>query len=252
MLPIRLDEVLNTETYSPEHTCSGLFNLYQPIVELETNRMVGVETLMRKTLGDGVVQLPGVFIPTAELDGSIQTMGRHAVLGALEEVVRWQIHAPDRYVTVNVSAAETDDPEYAIDILDMIEKTGANPARVCLELTESLPFDSLNSFRNLHLLQNVGIRIFLDDFGTGHSSMAALARLPISGIKIPIQFTSLIAHSELHQKILRNMLSLAHSSGLDAIVEGIETEAQRAMLIDMGARLGQGFLMSPPLHASEL
>lgn len=252
MLPVRLDDALHQPL---PHTASGgwagLFNLYQPIMALDTGTMAGVETLVRRWLDSGVILTPDSFVPGAERDGSIQSLGRHVTLAALQLAVDWADMHPDRYVTVNVSAAETDEPGYAAEVFAMLDQTGAQPRQLCLELTESLPFETLDSFRNLHQLHEAGIRIFLDDFGTGHSSFSALTRLPISGIKIPLAFTSLILHSEMHRTILRSSLALAEASGLDAVVEGVETEEQRGLLVEMGARLGQGFLLSPPLHASE-
>ncbi|HVL09435.1 MAG TPA: EAL domain-containing protein [Burkholderiaceae bacterium] len=252
MLPIPIDALHQPLPHTASGGWAGLFNLYQPIIALDTGAISGVETLVRRSLDDGIILMPDSFVPSAERDGSIQSMGRHVSLAALQLAATWTENHPDRYVTVNVSAAETDKPGYAAEIFAMLEQTGTQPWQLCLELTESLPFETLDSFRNLHLLHEAGIRIFLDDFGTGHSSLSALTRLPISGIKIPLTFTSLILHSEMHRTILRSSLALAAASGLDAVVEGIETEEQRALLVEMGAQLGQGFLLSPPLHASEL
>ena len=251
MLPIRIDALHQPVPHTVSGGWAGLFNLYQPIMALDTGTLAGVETLVRRSLDDGVILMPNSFIPSAERDGSIQSMGRHVTFAALQLAASWTHRHPERYVTVNVSAAETDQPGYAAEIFAMLEQTGARPRQLCLELTESLPFETLDSFRNLHALHEAGIRILLDDFGTGHSSLSALTELPISGIKIPLTFTRLIVHSEMHRTILRSSLALAAANGLDAVVEGIETEEQRGLLIEMGAQLGQGFLLSPPLHASE-
>lgn len=230
---------------------TGLFNLYQPIMRLDDGALVGVETLVRRTAEDGIILMPDSFVPGAERDGTIHAMGRHVSFEALLLASAWAETAPERYVTINVSATETDEADYAADILAMLDQTGVAPRQLCLELTESLPFESLKSFRNLHILHEAGVRIFLDDFGTGHSSLSALARLPVSGIKVPYTFTSLALHSDMHRNVIRSSLALAEASGLDAVVEGVETEAQRDLLIEMGARLAQGFLLSPPIHASE-
>jgi EAL domain-containing protein (putative c-di-GMP-specific phosphodiesterase class I) len=219
MTPVSLDTTPSPHFHTVSGSWAGLFNLYQPIVALDGGALAGVETLVRRSLEDGVILMPDSFIPGAELDGSIQAMGKHVTLAALQLAAEWVDDAPERFVTINVSAPETDEANYANEIFAMLDQTGANPRQICLELTESRPFETINSFRNLHMLHEAGIRIFLDDFGTGHSSLAALTRLPIGGIKIPVEFTSLIVHSDMHRNIVRSSLELAAASGLEAIVE---------------------------------
>ena len=225
-----------------------LFLEYQPIVDMESRSTIGLEALVRWLHPQLGRLLPADFIALAEEAGLIGRLGDWVMRRACEDLAK----GTTTLVSINVSAHQlgTGDLPRRIDAL--ARETGMAPSRLVLELTEStLASAGAGAESELQAIQALGVRIALDDFGSGYSSLEYLGRLPIDILKVD---RSLIEHAEepQRQEVLRAILHIAEKLGLDTIVEGVEHEAQRATLLELGFRTAQGFLFSPAVPFSSL
>ena len=226
---------------------------YQPIMELATQRVVGVEALIR---WDHPVQgriTPAVFVPLAEETGLIIPLGRRALHLACSDSAPWVREYPGMHVTVNLSARQLPDPALASEVSDALARSGLPPASLVLELTESAimqqPERSAQVFREL---RGLGVRLAIDDFGTGYSSLSYLQQLPAAILKIDRSFLTSLDQGPNGATLVRGIIGLANGLGLITVAEGIETEEQATILRALGCSCGQGLLFSPPLPASEV
>ena len=225
---------------------------YQPQVALQEGHLavVGAEALVRwQHPGRGLLA-PGLFITLAEETGLITSLGRWVLRAACEQLAAWQ-NQP-QYATlvlaVNVSAVQFLDPGFTQEVLDLLEATGACPAHLKLELTESLLVRDADAvIATMTALQARGIHFSLDDFGTGYSSLAYLKRLPLQQLKIDQGFVRDLETDANDAAIARSVAALAHGLGLAVIAEGVETAAQRDLLAAMGCTTYQGYYYSKPL-----
>lgn len=230
--------------------------LYQPIVDLHSGQIHGAEALVRwqhPVRGDVP---PDVFVPLAEATGLIQPIGRWVLRRAAEELVGWQQEFPDGYpltLDVNLSAAQLTDDGLVEDILSIIDETGVDPRFLVLEITESaLMADIDTALRRLGQLSAIGVHLALDDFGTGYSSLSYLLRLPVSVLKIDKSFIAGIGERDDHPRaLLRSIVGLGASLGMQTVAEGIEDASQEGLLRDAGCHLGQGYRYAPPLTGTE-
>ena len=232
---------------------AGQFALvYQPIVELATNRVVGAEALLRWDHPDRGRLLPADFLATVEELGLIVPIGRWVVQEACRQLAHWQaeLRMRDLFVSVNLSPLQLRDPALADDIEWAIADAGIRPSDLTIEVTESVVLDAASTAGVLERLRADGIRIALDDFGTGFATLSNLARVPLSMIKVDRSFVAALADGSREAAIVENLLHIAASLGLEPVAEGIEESDQRQRLVDMGCRLGQGFLMGFPAEAS--
>jgi EAL domain-containing protein (putative c-di-GMP-specific phosphodiesterase class I) len=216
---------------------------YQPIVELETGRVVRLEALARWRRGDQLVP-PAEWIPIAENTGAIGAIGCEMLRQATAHLIRWLQTHPDLVIAVNVSPCQLS----GADLLECVEEAialGLPPERLCLEVTESTAVDDGAAIETLRTLRAMGCQIALDDFGVGYSSLAALGRLPVDVLKIDQGFVRRLSTPD-GPALVAAVVTLAKALGLQVIAEGIETEEQRQMLIDLGCTLGQGFLIARP------
>lgn len=225
---------------------------FQPIVAAESGRIVGAELLLRWHPSTGEVS-PAVFIPIAELTGVIVPIGawvfREACRAEADWRQRWGENAP--YVSVNVSVRQLSIETLADDFSATLLETGANPARLLLEITEtSLMADVETNLRVLRRLADLGLRVAVDDFGTGYSSLAQLARMPVNVLKIDRAFVDGIDKSEENRTIIRAVIGLGRSLGLKLVAEGVETGAQQSELCAYGCDLIQGYYFHRPLTES--
>jgi diguanylate cyclase (GGDEF)-like protein/PAS domain S-box-containing protein len=229
--------------------------VYQPIVELSTGMVAGFEALLRWPHADwGMVQ-PDQFIALAEETGHIVPLGAWVLRQATADLARWLQQARDQpqvYVSVNVAARQLRDPGFVRGVRRRLGESGVAPSSLVLELTESgllRPDQRLRG--DLGQLKGMGVRLAIDDFGTGYSSLSYLRELPIDLLKIDKSFVDGIAVSTQRLALVEVIVRIAKTLELTVIAEGIESEVQRDMLVSMGCRYGQGYLLAAPMPADE-
>ena len=228
---------------------------YQPQVDIRTGRIVGVEALIRWKHPAWGMLPPGKFIGVAEETGLIEPLGEWTLLTACEQARAWQLAGlPQIKIAVNISARQLLRPqEFCRKVMSVIELAGIDPALVELEMTESLLLQ--NADDNISALSELGkhhVRVAVDDFGTGYSSLSYLKQLPIDTLKIDRSFTSNLPDDHEGVVIVQAIVAMAHSLGLRVTAEGVETEAQLAMLRNMRCDEYQGFLFSKPIAADAM
>jgi len=227
---------------------------YQPIFCLATERLVGVEALVRWDHPERGLVSPGTFIPIAEASGLILPLGRWVLGEACREAARWRDAGQGApYVAVNLSGRQLQDPQLVADVARTLATTGLAPEALLLEITEgAVMHDTAASLRRLHELKALGVRLAIDDFGTGFSSLAYLQRFPVDVLKVDRLFVDGVADGGNSAALVRAIVTLGDTLGLRTVAEGIETEAQRAALRALGCALGQGNLLARPLPAAAL
>jgi diguanylate cyclase (GGDEF)-like protein len=227
---------------------------FQPIVELASGQVAAAEALLRwDRPGHGLVP-PLDFIPLAEESGLIVDLGAWILREACTRAREWRsAEAPDVRVTVNLSARQLLDPGFEQMVLDTLAETGLEPDALVLEVTESsLMMNADVTIPRLERLVECGLRVTLDDFGEGHSSLSHVRSLPIVGIKVARPFVKELADPEGDARLVRGIVELVHSLGLALVAEGIEEPVQHDELRALGCPFGQGFLFSRPLEAPAL
>jgi len=193
---------------------------------------------------------PSDFIPLAEDTGLILPLGHWVLERACCQLETWQ-HIPSlKYLTlaVNVSALQLAQPDFVEQVMAVVDRTGANPKRLKLELTESLLVGNVADItEKMAILKSQGIGFSMDDFGTGYSSLSYLGRLPLDQLKIDRSFVSDVLINANNAGIARTIITLAQGLGLEVIAEGVETDAQREFLASAGCHAYQGYFFSQPL-----
>jgi len=226
---------------------------YQPQFDLQTGAMRGVEALVRWQLPDQVVS-PARFIPVAEESGLIVPLGRWVLEEATRACVQFnkQSSKPLR-ICVNVSALQIQRPNFANEVSEILRESGLPPDRLVVELTESalMQKPEQGSYA-MEQLQQMGVRIAMDDFGTGHSSLNYVSVLPISMLKIDRSFVLNCTKRKTDASILAAIVTMGHAMGLKVLAEGVETEEQATMLRNQGCDEVQGFLYSRPVSADRM
>ena len=228
---------------------------YQPIVDLHTGAPVGAEALVRWIHPQRGLIYPASFIPSAERSGLINEIGRFVLQDACARVAGWQEIAsfsPTPFaVSVNLSPAQFTQPDLVAQVEDAVERAGIDPATVILEITEGLMLaGSERVVRTLKRLSAVGVRMAMDDFGTGYASLSSLRELPMDMIKIAKTFTDDISDNEVKSPFVRAMIELGEALGLITLAEGIETAQQARELDRLGCQLGQGYHFARPVPAT--
>ena len=227
---------------------------YQPVVELATGRVVGVEALVRWNHPTRGLVSPLDFINVAEESGLIVPVGRWVLTEACRQVARWRRETgrPLR-LSVNISARQLEAPRLAEHVARTLRSTGLPPNDLVLEITESMLVDDADrTIGKLHLLREIGVRLAIDDFGTGYSSLNYLRRLPVDVLKIDRSFVSGIGSESELTSLTAAIVGIGRDLGLDTVAEGIEEVAQLDALRAMGCVLGQGFLYSRPVPPEDL
>ena len=227
---------------------------YQPIVDLQTGTIVGLEALVRWSHPTRGLLLPGSFIPLAEQTGLIVPLGRWIFQEAVRQVSDWQregLLRRELWIDVNVAARQLADPRFTRDVAAAISGTGMGAGRIAVELTETeLIRDPDAVGRSLATLRRGGLRVVIDDFGTAYASMSHFVNFPIDGLKIDRQFVwELEATSGPGRALVSSMVRLAAELGIWAVAEGVETERQAQVLREIGCPYAQGFLFSRPVPA---
>src|SRR6476646_283296 len=227
---------------------------YQPIVELQTGRLAGFESLIRWEHPQRGQVSPGEFIHIAEQTGLIFPIGEWMLRQTCRQLAAWQqsyAEANNLWVAVNVSAKQFMHADIEALVSRLIEETGVRPETLKLELTESAMAENLSHIADVMTkLKRLGIRLSIDDFGTGYSSLSNLHLLPLDTLKIDRSFVNHMTASSENREIIKTIASLATSLNLDIVAEGVETEEQIHQLQALGCHFGQGFYFAPPLDAS--
>jgi diguanylate cyclase (GGDEF)-like protein len=222
---------------------------YQPIVSSSTLRVLGVEALLRwrhRTRGE--IQ-PEVFIPIAEQAGLMPQLGEFVLRRAIADAARWK----NLFVSINLSPLQVRDPRLVDLVASILKHTGMAPGRVLLEVTEGVLIDDPeNAIARLNRLRALGVKIALDDFGSGYSSLRYLQRFPIDKLKIDKSFVAPLGKSGSAGVIIQAIIALGRALNLVVLAEGVETEEQRMLLRLAGCDEMQGHLFSKPLKASEV
>ena len=225
--------------------------VHQPIVDIDMGDVVGFEALMRWQRDDGTMISPAEFIPIAEETGTIVPLGAWALLEALTHLRGWitqGICRSDATMSVNVSPRQLHDPNFVAVVNEALLRAHVPPEQLWLEVTESVmisqPEQALDA---LNALCDLGVRIAIDDFGTGYSSLSLLQKFPIQRLKIDKSFVSGVAQDESARSLVRTIIAMGDSLGLDMVAEGIESVQQLQILAEMKCSKAQGFLISHPV-----
>ncbi|MFI2629370.1 putative bifunctional diguanylate cyclase/phosphodiesterase [Streptomyces collinus] len=245
-LQVRLDRAISREEF-------GLH--YQPVVDIEAGRVVGFEALVRwPELGPDPVP-PGQFIPLAEETGHISTLGAWVLRRSTADIARLQHRTPQLdppYLSVNVSTRQWRDSNFLDEVCTALDATGLAAGTLQLELTESVLMQRTDQIEaQIQALKDRGVRIAVDDFGTGFSSLRYLRDFPIDVLKIDKSFIDGIPHDPQQVALVEGIVHLADTLGLQVIAEGIEEQSQRELLADIGCRYGQGFLFARPMTVEQ-
>jgi len=229
----------------------GAFALrYQPIVSMVDGATVGFEALVRwRHTARGLI-LPSDFIDVAEDSGLIVPIGNWVLERALGDTVRWPSNPP-AYLSVNVSARQFRSRGFLEKVRRELDASGLSPDRLMLEITESLLSDE-QVWADLAALRDGGVRVAIDDFGTGYSALSYLRQVPVDVVKIDKSFVDATGSSPRQRALVEGILRLAEALGLQAVAEGVERPADRDALVEIGCRLGQGYLFSRPLSDDEV
>ncbi len=228
--------------------------VYQPIIELAGGDVIGFEALLRWNHPYLGTVPPLQFIPLAEANGLIISIGAWVIEQACYQLREWQIQFDSAFddisVSVNLSSQQLANPKLVAQIEQTLQRTGLAPSCLRLEITESAIIQNPGTaYTVLEQLRSLGIRIYVDDFGTGYSSLARLHELPLDALKIDRSFVQQI-HDPKGSCLVRAIIALARNLGLDVIAEGIETTDQSDQLQACGCFHGQGYAFAKPLAAA--
>jgi diguanylate cyclase (GGDEF)-like protein/PAS domain S-box-containing protein len=230
----------------------GLVLHYQPLVRLDSGEIVGAEALIRWQDGERLVP-PGDFLPLAERTGLMGPLSDWVIGEACHQAKQWRDRQVDLYVSINLPPSFWQ-PTAMRHVLSTIESFGLNPDRLMIEITESaMMVESRASMEPvLAELHERGLRLAIDDFGSGHSSLSRLNQMRVSTLKIDRSFVQDLPDDPNSTVLVSSIIQLARNLGLDPLAEGIETEEQRSFFLEHGCELGQGFHFSRPVVAGEL
>ncbi len=224
---------------------------YQPVFATESREMVGAEGLVRWMTPDQGQLEPEEFVDVAEESGLVVPLGRRVLDQACRQARRWSADGHDLFVAVNLSGRQLAEPDIVDTVGRILDQTGVEPGRICLELTESAVVSDLD--RAGHVVERLrafGVLIGLDDFGTGYSSLSYLADLPFDFVKIDRSFTARVGDDRA-EALLATIANLCRSLELSAVAEGIETEDQLQRMRALGIPFVQGFLLGRPVPSED-
>ena len=230
---------------------------YQPLVQVATGDVIGVEALVRWEHPDRGLVEPNDFVPLAEETGLIVPIGRWVLEAACRQAVQWQQALPPGHqgfsVSVNLSPRQLSEPSLANDVADILSRTGLDPDTLWLEITETtLMHDAESAVSALRALRAQGLHLAVDDFGTGYSSLQYLKRFPVEALKVDRTFVDGLGREPEDSAIVGAVVSLAHSLNMICVAEGVESTGQLRELRRLGCNIGQGFLFAKPQSAEQL
>lgn len=230
-----------------------LMPYYQPLADIETNRIVGVEVLLRWIHPIHGFIPPSQFIPIAEQNGLMEKLTIWVLEKALQQSKEWREKGLHLNVSVNLSASNLQDMELSNNVRELLDKYRVDPSILTLEITES--FIISNPSRAMEVLQrlsSMGVKLSIDDFGTGYSSLAYLKKLPVDEIKVDKSFVIDMLEHKNDEMIVRTVVNLAHNLGLRVVAEGIESKEVWDRLASFNCDTAQGYYLSAPIPAEEL
>jgi EAL domain-containing protein (putative c-di-GMP-specific phosphodiesterase class I) len=228
---------------------------YQPIVSLSDGRVVGFEALVRWLHPERGLLFPDSFLAYAEETGYVEVIDRWVREHAVQQLAVWQREFPREspiWMSVNISASDILDPELFQSIAETLAFSDVDPATLVIEITESVLLDDTEATMNfLSNLNEIGVRLALDDFGTAFSSVSYIRRFPFDHLKLDISFTAEVTSSVRSRILVEEIWHMTDSMKMMGIAEGIEQHDQLRALLDIGFEFGQGFLFSPAVSALE-
>jgi diguanylate cyclase (GGDEF)-like protein len=243
-----LDGVLNEDIEQ-----NDLFLVYQPVIDLNTDRVSYIETLVRWRQPDGKILMPESFIRVAEQSGLIRQLSEWVVENACQELSVLQQDNPGLCSGINLSMHDLHDFNLIEKIQNILKQYRLKPEVLLLEITETgVMLDPSQVVKTLDKLAAIGVRLSIDDFGTGHSSLLHLRRLPVHTLKMDKSFVIDMDSDEENASIVRATIDLAHSLGLSVTAEGVESAAVLKILKEMGCDFGQGYYLGMPITLSEM
>lgn len=253
---MRLDAVAHLRTENDLRRALGRDEFvihYQPLIWLNPHRVVGYEALVRWQHPERGLLSPSDFIPLAEESELIVDIGERVLQLACRRTAEWNRARPDSppiTISVNVSPRQMADPELPERVRRVLRETDLDPLALSLEITESVLVDEAGALDTIRALKELGVRLVLDDFGTGFSALGYLQRFPFDQLKIDRSFVQNL-EDPATLAIVSSVISIADALGLSVVAEGIETEAQLAMVRGLGCNFAQGFYFAKPLPADE-
>jgi Amt family ammonium transporter len=227
---------------------------YQPIVDLRSGALVGIEALVRWRHPERGLLMPDEFVPVAEDSRLMAPLGRWVLTTACRQVAAWRGEQPSlQNVNVNLSVVELGDDDLVEQVQDTLAESRLEPERLVLELTEKAFLSHDEAILDqLERLKRLGLRLAVDDFGTVNASLRHLVRFPVDALKIDRSFIDKIVTDRRQAAIARSIIDLGRNLELEVIAEGIETAAQARSLLELGCVLGQGYHLGPPMEPEEL
>ena len=226
---------------------------YQPKLSIDTNHIGDAEALIRWTAADGTTVSPDEFIPLAEATGVIREITIFALRSATAEIKRWALEGVRMRVAVNVSALDLAAENFAEEVEAILGSSGVPASQLTLEITESALIRSpAEAIATLKSLREKGVRLSVDDYGTGQSTLSYLKHLPVHELKIDKSFVTPLAISESDRIMVRSTINLAHELGLQVVAEGIEDQDTLDILRVLGCDYAQGYFISKPIGSDEL
>lgn len=225
---------------------------FQPKIDLRTGRIRGCEALARWQRPGGRFISPGAFIPLAEETGLIEKIGGQILKAACQQAAGWLRDGIAMPIAVNVSPLELRNPDFRAHVLTALTESGLPPTYLELEITESVAVEDPKAFQDMfNPLKAMGVRLAVDDFGTGHSNLATLSQLNFDVFKIDRQFVQNLERESSSRPIVEMILAMAESIGLETVAEGVETPEQARFLRQRGCTYAQGFLYSQALSSRD-
>ena len=222
---------------------------YQPLVDLGTGKIIGLEALARRNYPDGRIESPAAFVPIAERSDLIVDLDVTVAGIALNDLKRWQQTNPALSMSVNLSGRHLDQVGWVAGFVDLATASGVSPSTVHLEITETArPADSVSAGAQIQLARSLGFSVWLDDFGSGWSGLRDLLHLPVDGIKLDRSF-ALALETRVGQVLVSALTTAANELGLNVTLEGIERAETAALAKNLGCHYGQGFFWSEPVPA---
>jgi sensor c-di-GMP phosphodiesterase-like protein len=225
---------------------------YQPIVDLQTRCIVGIEALLRWPNRDGPLLRPDLFIPVAEECGLIEQFTRYVLERVANDAPRLLAICPDTYVSINLSSTDLHSEAIVASLQTLLQTPGIQPRNVLVEATEHSFLDPERALQVVARIRELGIRVAIDDFGTGYSSLSQLTRLPTDYLKIDKVFVDAIGTDSATSQVALHIIRIAESLGLKIIGEGVETEVQARFLGEHGVQFAQGWLFHEAMPIEQL
>ena len=226
---------------------------YQPIIDVQSGAMAGLEALVRWDRPDIGLVGPDDFIPLAEETGLIVPIGAWVLETACTQLVQWQIAMPMLSLSVNLSVRQVLAPDVVDVVKDILARSGVPPQSVCLELTESVFMGDVDYFsRTLAELKALGVTLSIDDFGTGYSSLSYLKRFPVDEVKVDRSFVDGLGTDPLDSSLVAAIVAIAEALDLQVTAEGVETKGQLAILKELQCERAQGYYLARPMPAADI